>query len=1095
MGLKSFTTALFSLFISLSITAQKTDTIPWNGEQLNKQGITHFDKGEYAEALKFFNRVSKCDPEYATACYEAALTFENTEEYTLGLNKINEADSIEPDNVRFITLKGSLLDDLKRYSEAIELLEAARKKWPYNHNLLYNLAIVYINAENYNKAELTLNECVKISPYHSGTHILLGRLNYILGRMGESVLAYNMGLLLNPSMSNVTKFQNVITGEATPSSKAYLYPYPEGYDAEQWKEITRLCNSGLAFNNNFPYKLKPNFLLNRQSYLVFQKMQYNAEDATIYNQFYVRFFKELFYRNELDILFGLQLQNIKDDAVNALNNANAKRIKKFVEFAQTSIGNWREYGFSSINEKNKVKTHIFDDNGNLSMIGTQVLVPEPSIEGNYIRINRAGAVIEKGTYKNNKQEGLCEILYPDGSISQELYFTADELDKTNRTFYENGNLSGIYPRDKGKKNGTEINYSKSGRVTRKQSFENDKVEGSHYQLFMSQAWSFEQSYTNDKLNGVYTQKWINGNLKEQGNYTDSLLNGACKQWYANGKLKEETNFLKDKLSGTYTLYHTNGIKSEEGVYNDSAQLHGVVIRYDRTGKKIKSKTNYENGKLNGLTTFYYDNGKIKFEHNYLNNTLEKITCYNQTGNVIYQTEAKDGEIQFKGFYDDGMLLNEGSLRNGKQEGEWWAFSGGGVLISIENYKDGMESGIQKTFYPSGTLKSENVCDSNKIEGVLKNYFPNGTLKSIAYYQNGSANGEHKVYNSNGNLKGHYYLSENNVTGTSFEYCTEGKLTTVIGYDEDNNIKNAVIYANGKFEKQIPYDKDSLLVQFYYPSGKLKLWFKLVDGLKEGVSETYYPNGKIQSKVNFLYGKLNGPALNWDIDGNLESTANYVLDKPEGFIYYYNKGKISALDYFEDGKNQNTYRELYSNGKTYRIIPNVDDSREGEYQFFSPDSVLLFSLNYQNEFITSVKIRNKQGVIEKIPATENKSGQLTSYYPNGAIAANIPVLNGYLNGIMVLYQANGLKIIERNYVNDYLEGITNKYHINGKLKETMVYHNDDLDGKWTQYSESGVKMIEGQFSADAKTGVWIYYDAAGKEKYKVLYENDLVYDFL
>jgi antitoxin component YwqK of YwqJK toxin-antitoxin module len=104
------------------------------------------------------------------------------------------------------------------------------------------------------------------------------------------------------------------------------------------------------------------------------------------------------------------------------------------------------------------------------------------------------------------------------------------------------------------------------------------------------------------------------------------------------------------------------------------------------------------------------------------------------------------------------------------------------------------------------------------------------------------------------------------------------------------------------------------VQFYYPSGKLKLWFKLVDGLKEGVSETYYPNGKIQSKVNFLYGKLNGPALNWDIDGNLESTANYVLDKPEGFINYYNKGKISALDYFEDGKNQNNYRELYSNGK-------------------------------------------------------------------------------------------------------------------------------------------------------------------------------------
>jgi uncharacterized protein len=172
-------------------------------------------------------------------------------------------------------------------------------------------------------------------------------------------------------------------------------------------------------------------------------------------------------------------------------------------------------------------------------------------------------------------------------------------------------------------------------------------------------------------------------LKEQGNYTDSLLNGACKQWYANGKLKEETNFLKDKLSGAYTLYHTNGIKSEEGVYNDSAQLHGVVIRYDRTGKKIKSKTNYENGMLNGLTTFYYDNGKIKFEHNYLNNTLEKITCYDQTGNVIYQTEAKDGEIQFKGFYDDGMLLNEGSCATENRRVNGGHFPVAEFLISIE----------------------------------------------------------------------------------------------------------------------------------------------------------------------------------------------------------------------------------------------------------------------------------------------------------------------------------------------------------------------------------------------------------------------------
>lgn len=1094
MSQKSFVTTFICLFLTLFVAGQNNDTIPWNGEQLNKHGITLFDNGKYTDALKYFNQVSKCDPEYATACYEAALTYENLGDYELGLIKVNEADSIEPDKVSTITLKGSLLDDLNRRDESIAILETARKKWPYNHNLLYNLAIVYVNVANYQKAEPILAECVKLSPYHSGTHILLGRINYIMGRMGESVLAYNMGLIMTPSSTNVSKFEKVITGEADPKPQAYRFAYPEGYNAEHWKELTRLCNSGIAFHKDFPYDAKPNYLLNRQSLLVFRKMDFKTEDTTIYNQFYVRYFKEVLNRNETNLLFGFQLQNINDAAVNSLNTANKQKTKKFVEYTQQIINKWREYGFSSINESNKVKTRLFNENGKTSMIGTQFVAKEPTNEGEFIRISTEGAIEEKGTFKNNLQEGLCTILLPDGTISQELHFTSGELDSINKTYYKNGSLSGIYPREKGKVTGTEIIYSKSGRVTRKQSFVDDKAEGLHYQQYLSSAWSVEQNYTNGKLNGTMTKKWSNGNLMEQGNYTDSLLNGSYKKWYSNGKTESVFSFKNDSLSGSYMLFHTNGLRKEEGTYNDSAQLNGFVTEFDRTGVKVNSKTHYQNGKLNGLMTEFYANGNIKAELLHTNDRLEKLTCYNPSGDAIYQVEAQNGVLPFKSFYDDGMLKREGILRDGKRDGEWRDYSGGGILISSENWKDGMESGVQKTFYPSGILKTEYSCDSNNIEGTYRNYFPNGILKSTAYYKKGLASGEYKVYHSNGTLQGHYYLNENDLAGRSFEYCSEGKLSTIIEYDENSDIKNAALFSNGKLEKYIPYDKDSSLVEFFYPNGKLKLRFKLVDGLKEGDSETYYPNGKIQSKYTYLHGKINGTSKYWDIDGNIESVFNYNLDKLDGHTYFYEKGKIISEDYYEEGKNQNAYRELYSNGKTYRLIRNIDDTREGEYELFSPDSVLLFSMNYQDELICSVKLRNKQGKLEKIAANEAKSGTLTSYYPNGAIAASIPLINGYFNGALVLYQANGNKIVEKNYVNDYLEGPCNEYHLNGKLKEASNYRNNDLDGKWVKYSETGVKLEEGNYSADNKIGVWIYYDAAGKEKYKVLYENNLIYDF-
>ena len=212
MNLKFITALCVCLSISFVTFAQVNDTVFWNGKKLIAHGELLHNSAKYDDALSFYSRVSSCDPLYPTACYESALTLEAKSEYLDGLKKIIEADSLQPNNATNIILKGSLLDDLERYQESIELLESARLKWPYNQNLLYNLAIVYANISDYNKAEQLLEQSIKLSPYHAGSHILLGRINYFMGRLPQSYLAFNMGLLLNPSNNNITKFENVITG-------------------------------------------------------------------------------------------------------------------------------------------------------------------------------------------------------------------------------------------------------------------------------------------------------------------------------------------------------------------------------------------------------------------------------------------------------------------------------------------------------------------------------------------------------------------------------------------------------------------------------------------------------------------------------------------------------------------------------------------------------------------------------------------------------------------------------------------------------------------------------------------------------------------
>lgn len=1093
MNLKFTAFALLSLLLAASVSGQQNDTTYWTGYQLVEHGIKLYDKGNYEESLRFFKQVSKCDPEYANACYESAMAYENTKEYALGLLKVNEADSLQPDNVGTITMKGSLLDDLGRQSEAIDLLEKARKRWPYNHNLLYNLAIVYVNVYDYHKAEQLLSECVLLSPYHAGTHFLLGRINHAMGRSAQSVLAYNMGLIMSPSSANVTKFERTITGQSDVKPAAYRYPYDAGFDASHWKELARFCNSGIAFRKDFPYDAFPNFLINRQSLMLFRLMEYKEADTTIYNRFYVRFFKEVLNRNEVSVLFGMQLQNIENKEIDAWNKANEKKQGKFIEFAQSAINEWREYAFSPVNEKNKVKTRLFGENGKTEYIGTQLISDKPSKEGSYIEIHSTGYVREKGTYKNNELTGACAIFHPDGSVRQELNFVDGELDGVNKTYNENGKLSGIYPRVKGKSEGTEILYTSSGRIYRKQDFANGLAEGKSYNLYSASGWTLEQNFSKGKMEGPYTERWLNGKLKSEGNYKDSLLNGPLKKWYSNGKPESVNDSKNDYLVGPFTLFHSNGAKKSEGAYNDSTEFTGDYAEYSRTGKLKMKQTGYVNGKISGTQTDYYDNGNKKDVYVFDNDVLKSIVCYDINGKEIYKADTQNGVLAFKHYYENGTVRREGNYVNGKREGEWREYSGGGVVVSLENWKENMQSGNQKTYFPSGDLKAEFYCDSNYVEGPYRWYYPNGKLSSVAVYQKGKANGECKLYYSNGQLKSEYYLTDNELTGRRFDYSIEGKLESISEYDEDNIVTKETLYTDGKLNKVVSYTTDSTLVEVKFPNGKTQIRFKLIDGWKEGTVESFYPNGKLASSQVYLRGKLHGPSKNWNPMGSLTSLFNYNLDKVEGNTYFYRNGKVSDSDYYEEGKEQGDFREYYPNGKVMRIIPYTDDEREGEYSYFSPDSVKLVSFFYESGSLVAVGLRNKQGNFERIQASNPAGVALTGYYPDGTVAAIVPLVKGYLNGTLTLFYPNGNKIRERVYKNDYLEGVSTDYYANGKIRHSLRYANDDKTGEFVSYSETGLKTEEGQYISDVKNGTWIYYDATGKPSVKAVYQNDMVYE--
>ena len=324
--------AILVLF-STNLSAQTTKVDSANSHLQIEKGIALFDEGKYEEALAIYSKVDNCDPNYWWACYETALLYYNQNKLDAALQKCQEAGNLNPDDVATISLSGSIRDVMGKPAEAIEILKKALSTRPYNRSLLYNLAVSYMNAGDLEKAEETAIRNIRINPYHKNSHLLLAKVNFYMGRIAQSYLAYNMAILLNPQVSYLNEFEKAINGKLDSLSKPYNYPYPAGVDHRNWDECTWFLKSEIAFNANFDYDYKINFLTTRQSLMLFRKLVFSPSDTSIYSQFYARFFTEILKNNYTETFFYYFLKNTGNSTVNAWYDKNAAKNDEFVNWS------------------------------------------------------------------------------------------------------------------------------------------------------------------------------------------------------------------------------------------------------------------------------------------------------------------------------------------------------------------------------------------------------------------------------------------------------------------------------------------------------------------------------------------------------------------------------------------------------------------------------------------------------------------------------------------------------------------------------------------------------------------------------------------
>ena len=298
-----------------------------------------------------------------------------------------------------------------------------------------------------------------------------------------------------------------------------------------------------------------------------------------------------------------------------------------------------------------------------------------------------GRILHRSIYNENPINGEHRII--DGHKPEyKLAEFKDGLYDGKYEHYKNNKLieKGVYK--EGRKNGTFFEYYSDGKIKSETSFANGKRDGLRKTYFTNGKPETVQGFKDGVEDGVFQKwDWETGELRIDKKYKDGKEHG--KQFvYASsniGDLIIVSHYENGVQTGEYSETWTNGITHEKGQYKDGKK-DGIWLRFHKSGKP-EASTTYKNGRLNGEFKTFFPNGT----------TVAKM--------VTYVNDEPEG------------LVNEFSPNSGKLKSEYYIYNR-------------VKEGEYKMYYDDGTLQEEGLFE-NGSEVYRKEYYKNGQIKKIS----------------------------------------------------------------------------------------------------------------------------------------------------------------------------------------------------------------------------------------------------------------------------------------------------------------------------------------------------------------------------
>ncbi len=591
-------------------------------------------------------------------------------------------------------------------------------------------------------------------------------------------------------------------------------------------------------------------------------------------------------------------------------------------------------------------------------------------------------------------------------------------------------------------------------------------------------------------------------------------------YYENNTLNSIGNKIDEETRiGPWAFYYQNSQLSNTGKFNQKGQKVGEWLYYHENGRLSRRELYNENGVISEPTNYYHDNGALSIVANYndagqLDGPLEYcFSCGQIRESFPFVAEVKNGSGHH--YYRTGQVKADYLLKEGSLEGEYINYFNNGQIESKYNYINALTTGPYQSFYIDGQLEEEGSYKDDSLSGAWAGYHPNSVLKYKGSMARGNRTGRWEFYHSNGNIKEIiHYNDSGEKHGENQNYTYQGKLQSVITYDQESIIAL-------KFVDQ----QEHVLYEVRNPEGNMAY-------------ETYYPTGELLAKGTLKEGKLNGPLTTYFKNGSTEMTVNTVNDTYDGlYEEFYSTGGLYIKCSYENGMKNGRYLQFYKNGQinydgwyindkveqswiTYHPDGSLDednyyiaDQNHGWNHIYAPGDKLHLSYKYDIGLLVGLRQYDTLGNIyhelelphgNGMQARKTVSGDtifkvnmqcgqfvsnLYSYYANGNIEDVNLITDGLLEGTYESRHLDGSVAIKGVYKNNKQEGQWQWYHSNGNVSTERFYKRGLAEGSSKVYYSHGQMESEFFYREDELDGACQYFDHLGNHQLTKIYNKD------